>query len=85
MKVTDLDIKIAVWQKGIVISGYDPSFLRRDEYQQLMYWPEYGNRNSQFGWEIDHVIPKSILGSDHISNLRPLNWRSNSSRQAGRF
>jgi hypothetical protein len=38
---------------------------------------EHGNRDSQFGWEIDHVVPKALEGTDLFGNLQPLHWRAN--------
>jgi len=39
----------------------------------------YGNEDSSFGWDLDHIKPKSQGGSDEDSNLRPLNIPSNRS------
>jgi hypothetical protein len=41
----------------------------------------YGDKNSPFGWELDHIVPKALGGSDDVSNLRPRHCSGN--RSAG--
>jgi hypothetical protein len=74
-----------VWQKGITVPKYDPRLIRKDLCGAWIRWDQYGNRKSQYGWEIDHVVPSSQNGSDSLSNLRPLQWQNNASRQDGRL
>ncbi|NMB91237.1 HNH endonuclease [candidate division WWE3 bacterium] len=70
----------SVWAKGIVVVGYDTNYVRKDCYGALMERKNYGNRNSKFGWEIDHLVPVSAGGLDTISNLQPLQWENNASK-----
>lgn len=74
---------LKVWQKGSIVLGYDSNIWRKDDYGSLMYFVDYGDRNSQYGWEIDHIAAVSEGGSDNPWNLRPLQWENNIRRQAG--
>src|SRR5689334_510192 len=76
--------KLAVWEKGkpIFQNGihYDPAVWRWDANGNPIKYSEYGNRSSQYGWEIDHYpIPGALGGGDDISNLRPLHCIANAS------
>jgi len=77
--------KRQVWDKGTIVPPNDPNVWRKDECGAWMHYPQHGNRNSQYGWEIDHITSKNHNGSDAISNLRPLQWQNNTSKSDGRL
>ena len=79
------DIIQKVWEKATIVSDQDPRVWRQDQCKAWIGRNFYGNRNSEYGWEIDHITPTSIGGTDSLSNLRPLQWENNASRQAGRL
>ena len=74
----------AVWGKGQIISGYGSGKFRKDQCDAWIKRSEYGDdqRQSIYGWEVDHINPD---GGDEISNLRPLQWKNNASRQDGKL
>lgn len=69
-----------VWSKGISVSGYDETRIRKDSCGAWIVKDAYGNKKDDFGWEIDHVYPKSLGGDDNRNNLRPMNWHNNESK-----
>lgn len=73
----DVFTRIAVWRKALVVPGADPSLMRKDSCGAWMKWADYGQKTSEFGWEIDHVVPVARGGSDSLENLQPLQWQNN--------
>ncbi|MEI7013843.1 HNH endonuclease signature motif containing protein [Leptospira licerasiae] len=71
-----------VWEKGQVALPNNPDEWRKDDCGAWLNRKQYGNRNSDFGWEIDHI---RAGGSDSLSNLRPLQWKNNVDKSDGRL
>lgn len=68
-----------VWNKGIIVKGYDETLFRKDACGAWIVKNEYG-KTSPFGWEIDHVYPQVKGGGDEMVNLRPMQWENNRSK-----
>lgn len=66
-----------VWNKGIIIDGFDKNLIRKDSCGAWILRSEYGHRSNNFGWVIDHVYPTSMGGGDDIANIRPMQWENN--------
>ena len=67
------DCKNAVWKKAHKIDGKDPNEYRKCRVtgREIRY-SHYGNNDSPYNWDIDHILPKKHNGSDCLSNLQPV-------------
>ena len=81
MSFTDETVN-AVWRKGKSVGKNDPNVWRHDKCTAWMRRSAYGDRKSQYGWEIDHI---NSNGSDVLSNLQPLQWENNVDKSDGRL
>jgi len=68
---------LVIWNKGKVIPNFSPDVWRWDKCGLVMKFAEHGNRESDHGWEIDHINPVANGGLDNLYNLQPLNWKNN--------
>lgn len=73
------------WGKAQEVDGYDPMRFRKDACGAWIIYDKYGVTDSPYGWEIDHIVPRSQLERMHLSeeiinhpwNLRALQWQNN--------
>lgn len=80
--------KNKIFRKARIIEGLDADEWRMDACDAIIYRYSYGRNDDFFGWEVDHIVPKSRLQEkgvpqeliDDFRNLRPLNWRNNASK-----
>lgn len=70
-----------VWERATIVKGYNETTIRKDSCGAWIIRSDYGNMNSIYGWEIDHIYPKEKGGKDDIDNLRALQWENNRSKK----
>lgn len=66
--------KRIAWENATAVAG--SPLCRIDCDGRTICWTEYG-KYTDFGWHIDHKLPKSLGGSDLAHNLRARHWRGN--------
>ncbi len=87
MKIDD-SLLDKIWSKGQIVEGYDSAKIRKDACGAWILRDQYGQPESRYGWEIDHIVPQKVLQEkgvsqnkiDDIHNLRPLNIGNNLSK-----
>jgi len=84
MAFTDAMVQ-SVWNKAHEEAGNDPAVWRKDDCGAWIGRAQYGDRRSQYGWEIDHIKAVANRGGDELSNLRPLQWENNACKQDDRL
>jgi hypothetical protein len=70
--------KNEIWGKASFVDDKNEELgFRKDQCGAWIKKSDYGNRDSIYGWEVDHIKPKTKGGDDNINNLRPLHWKNN--------
>lgn len=71
-----------IWEKGKKVRGHNANIWRKDQCGAWIKRSEYGNRSSQFGWEIDRISAGGVYAA---WNCRPLQWQNNVAKSNGRL
>ena len=74
--LTDKEIE-EVWQKANIIPNNNPNIYRQDYAGAWIRRDLYGRTDTEYGWEIDHRKPLTLDGTYDKSNLDPLQWNNN--------
>ena len=82
------DLLNELWEKANPVDGYDSTLVRKDPCGAWIQRDKYNDRDSDFGWEVDHVYPQALLKEkgadldeiDNIANLRAFNWHKKVSK-----
>ncbi|MBQ8007984.1 MAG: hypothetical protein IJ256_00440 [Bacteroidaceae bacterium] len=77
-----------VWNRATTVDGFDKSHFRKDACGAWIIREKYGDIDSLYGWEIDHIVPKVLLVEkgytqmdiDNCDNLRALQHDNNVSK-----
>ena len=77
-----------VWDRASIVVGYDKDSFRKDACGAWIIRTKYGDKDSLYGWEIDHIVPSALLvdmgysqdAIDNPMNLRALQHDNNSSK-----
>ena len=72
----------AVWDKARSVDDNDARVWRKDDCGAWIQRMMYGDRSSQYGWEIDQISSEE---PERISNLCPLHWRNRIGKSDGRL
>lgn len=78
--MTDEEKKEYCWNHAKVVNGYDKDTIRKDACGAWIFKEHYGLKDSEFGWEIDHVLPVIMGWDDFEQNLRALHCKNNESK-----
>ena len=86
--IMDINTLRMIWERGRIVEGVDPAMFRKDACDAWIAWDKYGVQDNLYGWEIDHICPKSLLEQrgfkeeeiDDLRNLRPMQHENNASK-----
>ncbi len=76
------------WNRASVVEGFDKNRYRKDACGAWIIRNKYGDTDSLYGWEVDHIVPQSLLRDkgfsesmiDNSLNLRALQHENNASK-----
>lgn len=81
-------LKQMAWEASRTVDGFNPDRVRLDACGAWISYEAYKDKESLFGWELDHIIPVTLLETfevpsklrDDPQNIRALHCRNNKSK-----
>lgn len=72
-----------VWNKADIVAGVDSNVFRKDKCGAWIKKEHYGksHTHSFMAWEIDHIKPLTLGGTDALSNLQALQLNNNQQKK----
>jgi hypothetical protein len=70
----DREVVERVWVYAQAIPGNDAAVWRKDEFGAWIHRGDYGNRHSEFGWEIAECGYR--MRGQGLAALRPMQWQN---------
>lgn len=67
------------WNRATIVDGYDRNRFRKDACGAWIIRDKYGDTDSLYGWQIDHIAPQTLLeGKGYSQEMidRPVNLRA---------
>lgn len=82
------ELKEIAWSSAQVVVGYDPDLIRQDACGAWIAYADFNNRESLYGWEIEHIYPSFRLKRLNVPekmwnnpmNIRALHWKNHQSK-----
>lgn len=83
-----IDVISKLWDQASIIPQLDSDVWRADPCGAIIKKEDYGKRECEYGWEIDHVVSKAFLQEagapeeeiENEDNLRAMHWANNDSK-----
>ena len=69
----------AVWNNATIVDDSYKNEWRKDACDAWIKRDQYG-KETDYGWEADHILPLAKGGTDHTDNLRAFHWKNNRSK-----
>ena len=69
-----------IWQTARKVEGMDARMVRKDPCGAWIVRDKFGMSDNEYGWEVDHIYPRSLGGDDNPVNLRPMHCANNRSK-----
>jgi hypothetical protein len=74
--------KQTAWNKAKIVENDNDKgkVWRKDLADAWIKFTDYGDQESDYGWEVDHAFPESKGGGTEDYNIQAMNWKNNKTK-----